>query len=81
MKQETLEEAANRYNSQFIQQNEFAIEDFINGAKWQQDRMYSEKDMREAIIFALGGMYGYQWGEEGETENQINKYLQEFKNK
>ena len=48
---ETLEEAANRYNSQFIQQNEFAIEDFINGAKWQAERMYSEEDMIEFAEF------------------------------
>jgi hypothetical protein len=47
----------------------------------KQEKMYSEEDMREAIIFALGGMYGYQWGKEGETENQINKYLQELKKK
>jgi len=33
---ETLEEAAEKYNSQFIGQNEFAIKDFKNGAKWQQ---------------------------------------------
>ena len=44
--QETLEEAAEKYNSQFIGQNEFAIEDFKNGAKWQAERMYSEEDMK-----------------------------------
>jgi hypothetical protein len=40
VQQETLEEAAENYNSQFTQQNKFAIEDFINGAKWQQERMF-----------------------------------------
>jgi thymidylate synthase len=35
--------------------------------------------MREAIIFGLNGMYGYQWGEEGQTDNQINKYLKQLK--
>ena len=46
MKQETLEEAAEKYNSQFInkEENKFAKEDFINGAKWQQERSYSEAD-------------------------------------
>jgi len=44
---ETLEEAAERYNSQFLNQeeNKFSKEDFINGAKWQQEqdkKMYSE---------------------------------------
>ena len=42
MKQETLEEAAEKYNSQFVSQNEFAIEDFINGAKWQQEQIYNQ---------------------------------------
>jgi hypothetical protein len=54
---------------------------FFEGAKWQSERMYSEEDMREAIILCLDGMYGYQWGKEGQTENQINKYLQKLKNK
>jgi hypothetical protein len=42
-KQETLEEfeeAALKYNEQFIggQESRYAAEDFINGAKWQQER-------------------------------------------
>ena len=49
--------------------------------KKNKEKMYSEEDMREAIIFGLNGMYGYQWGKEGQTENQINKYLQELKKK
>ena len=40
--------------------------------KWQQERSYSEEDMRKAIMFGLDGMYGYQWGKEGQTDNQIN---------
>ena len=46
-KQETLEEVAEKYKSQFIglQESRYASEDFINGAKWQQERMYSEEDM------------------------------------
>jgi len=44
---ETLEEAAERYNSQFLnkEENKFSKEDFINGAKWQQEqdkKMYIE---------------------------------------
>ena len=53
MKQETLEEAAEKYNSQFVSQNEFAIEDFINGAKWQADRMYSEEEVKDMLFEAL----------------------------
>jgi len=75
-----LEEAAVRKYGTSIYEYE-QIDAFIEGANWQEKRMYSEKDMREAIIFALGGMYGYQWGKEGETDNQINKYLEELKKK
>ncbi len=52
MKQQTLEEAAEKYNSQFVSQNEFAIEDFINGAKWQQEQdknKYSEEDVLKVL--------------------------------
>lgn len=50
LKQETLEEAAEKYNSQFIGQNEFAIEDFKNGAKWQQEQ---DKKMYTALETAI----------------------------
>jgi hypothetical protein len=42
MKQETLEEAAENYNLNTI--NAFGdYESFIAGAKWQQERSYSEE--------------------------------------
>ncbi len=41
---ETLEEAAENYNLNTI--NAFGdYESFIAGAKWQQEKMYSEEDM------------------------------------
>lgn len=44
MKKETLEEAAENYNLNTI--NAFGdYESFIAGAKWQQERSYSEEDM------------------------------------
>jgi hypothetical protein len=49
MKQETLEEAANNWiknTSEFLS----VKNGFIEGAKWQAERMYSEEDMREAFI-------------------------------
>lgn len=49
MKQETLEEAAER----------IAIHcngDFIKGAKWQQEQMYSEEDMVKAICMKKDGV-------------------------
>ena len=47
-KQETLEEAAKRiYGTDKSKDVEYYA--FILGAKWQQERMYSEKDLREAF--------------------------------
>ena len=47
MKQETTEEAAKNYNLNTI--NAFGdYESFIAGAKWQQERSYSEKQMDDA---------------------------------
>ena len=58
-KQETLEEAAEKYSKNWEEitgldyENTVPSEvnklDFINGAKWQADRMYSEEDLRQAF--------------------------------
>ena len=58
-KQETLEEAAEKYSKNWEEitgldyENTVPSEvnklDFINGAKWQQERMYSEEDLRQAF--------------------------------
>ena len=57
-KQETLEEAAERiaYNSTEENKGFPSMKMFIEGAKWMQERMYSEEDMRKAIFtsFLLG---------------------------
>jgi hypothetical protein len=45
MKQETLEEASWKYNPLKKLDGEFIRAAFINGAKWQQKRMYSEKEV------------------------------------
>jgi hypothetical protein len=45
-KQETLEEAAEKYLLSSVERNQYGDElSFIDGAKWQQERMYSEEDM------------------------------------
>ena len=50
MKQETLEEAAENYLEEFDVENEVSIEDFILGAQWQQERNYSEEDLKTAFL-------------------------------
>ena len=44
MKQETLEEAAEKYSK-----NELSKLGFINGAKWQAEKMYSEEELQQKI--------------------------------
>jgi hypothetical protein len=53
---EELEEAALKYNEQFIggQESRYAAEDFINGARWQQERSYSEEEFRNKLYECLG---------------------------
>ena len=82
IKQETLEEAAKSnydnktsrlplptthwINSEFLQ-----IQNFIEGAKWQQERMYSEADMREAYFTAIRST-GEGWNGEYAGRNHPN---------
>ena len=47
MKAITLEEAAERYDKKYI---EYVYDAFIEGAKWQAERMYSEQDMKKAYL-------------------------------
>ena len=46
MKKQTLEEAAEKYAKQFDYAEDSSPPiDFVEGAKWQQQKMYSEEDM------------------------------------
>jgi hypothetical protein len=49
MKQETLEEASWKYNPLKKLDGEFIRAAFINGAKWQQERMYSEEEVIDLL--------------------------------
>jgi hypothetical protein len=75
---EELEEAAiNRYGSDrylFAQQRE----GFIEGAKWQAKRMYSEEDMLNFAWFLLENVGQYSCDR---TTHFEGKYLEQFKKK
>ena len=79
-KQETLEEAAEKYGwrikintfSDKVKANELAEsakQDFIAGAKWQQERSYSEEDLEVAYFEGKEGLYSF------------NDWFEQFKNK
>jgi hypothetical protein len=49
-KQETLEEAAEKYLLSSVERNQYGDElSFIDGAKWQQERSYSEQEVLEHL--------------------------------
>ena len=52
MKEETLEEAAESYAEKWNDlENQFKLSScFIAGAKWQQERSYSEEDIAEKLF-------------------------------
>ena len=85
---ETLEEVAEKYSENWEEitgldyENTVPSEvnklDFINGAKWQQERMYSEEDLREA--FRQGELninYSEMYGLDSELTEQ--QWFEQFK--
>ena len=55
MEKETLEEASEKYANELPEPYNYGINSdkkkgFIEGAKWQQERMYSEEDMAESFM-------------------------------
>ena len=88
-KQETLEEAAEKwFNKDGFYPN--PKQGFISGAKWQQERMYSEEDLKEAYFSAIKST-GEGWNGEYADGNHPNieekftegfeEWFETFKNK
>jgi hypothetical protein len=80
MKQETLEEASWKYNPLKKLDGEFIRAAFINGAKWQAERMYSEEDLRKAYFFGISST-GEGWNGEyagGNNPNIEEKFSKGF---
>lgn len=76
---ETIEEAAKNYNLNTI--NAFGdYESFIAGAKWQQERSYSEEDLREAFkdAYTLGFR---DYLQEIFKQEKCDEWFELFKNK
>jgi hypothetical protein len=82
MKKETLEEAAKIYAEPYrcpaTNDNEYCKHDIIsafnNGAKWQQEKMYSEEDMRKAFkSSSLTNML--------DVYESFEEFIEQFKNK
>ena len=73
-KQETLEEAAKKiYGSEELKDVEYYA--FINGAKWQTERMYSEEEVLVILDKFLTAMI------KGEKTGLLEKWFDQFKKK
>ena len=75
---ETLEEAAENYSKITLNKNglmsDKQVNGFISGAKWQQERMYSEEDLRHAMITVIVS-------DSIKNSQDITKYIEQFKKK
>ncbi len=86
-KQETLEEVAERFYSEQSKAFEDAIEPmfdnsrylvagFIDGARWQAERMYSEEELRNAMNWMMTLYFEFY---ECPTTGRIDHYIQSLK--
>lgn len=75
MKQETLEEAAEYFIQGFGEYNT-PKQSFIEGAKWQAKKMYSEEELRNAMNWMLTQYFEFH---EQPTTGRIDHYIQSLK--
>jgi hypothetical protein len=75
MKQETLQEAAENYANYNEQINKAVQEAVKFGAKWQQERMYSEEEVLIILDMFLTSMI------KGEKTGLFNQWFEQFKKK
>ena len=79
MKQETLEEAAERYWAK----QPYNEDAFMEGAKWQQERSYSEEDMK--LSFEAGydrnTLESLEIPDSEQDYRNFKEWLEQFKKK
>ena len=81
MKKETLEEAAVKYAKQFDYAEDSSPQiDFIEGANWQAERMYSEEDMIEFAKWVFLEV-GSNTGKDRTNKELFNEWFEQFKKK
>ena len=70
---ETLEEAAERYTEEHKWEEQDPWFDFMEGAKWQQERMYSEEDMKVFGQFLINNLGKFEFKTIDEVFEQFKK--------
>jgi hypothetical protein len=78
MKKETIEEAAEKW----LNKDDFNIYNhydtrpsFIAGAKWQQERSYSEKDMKSFADWCRNGLLNTEY-----SVDRLDQHLEKWNN-
>ena len=90
-KQETLEEAAENYGwriktntfSDPVKANDLANsakQDFIAGAKWQSERMYSEEEVKNIVDKTIEKFYKHRYADKTKAEMK-ELWFENFKKK
>jgi len=78
MKQETLEEASKRAVKSGLFKDETL---FIAGAKWQQERNYSEEEIKQAFKVGFSIGYGSDVHAIDEKNRTCDEWFEQFKKK
>jgi hypothetical protein len=80
-KQETLEEAAENYLLSSVERNQYGDElSFIDGAKWQQERSYSEVEVEQIARFGFNAGRRVEL-KAVELDFTFEKWFEQFKKK
>ena len=79
MEKETLEEAFDRIFDS-IDYTEFDFTSFEQGAKWQQERMYSEEDVMKLLIYCKD-KFGGSGLEDYVYDSEVKDWFEQFKKK
>ena len=72
MSKETLEEAAERFSIDIREEN--YKDGFIEGARWQQERMYSEEDILDIL------RKSHSIEKNSKMDSWITNWFEQFKN-
>ncbi len=76
---ETAEEAAERYSNSRYEKTT-AWTSFVDGAQWQQERSYTEEDMKECWYASSAYTIG-SYKEFKQTHRDFKEWLEQFKKK
>jgi hypothetical protein len=80
-KQETIEEAGVAYAKTVNENHTSHMLGFYNGAKWQQERMYSEEDIKSAFKVGFSIGYGSDVHAIDEKNRTCEEWFEQYKTK